>query len=78
MSRLQHELDAFADHVDVATGADRVQQLGHVRLSQGHQDFLQGSNLAVQAEDRPVAPPQWWTRLLHHSLGRQPQERRVE
>jgi hypothetical protein len=38
---LEHELDALADDVDVATGADRVQQLGHVRLSQGHRVLLQ-------------------------------------
>src|SRR5918994_6281483 len=33
--------------------------------------FLQSSNLAVQAEDHPVAHLNGGPRLLHHSLGRQ-------
>jgi len=45
--RLQHELDTLADHVDIATGADRVEQTIHVRLREGHQVSLQ-PNLAVQ------------------------------
>jgi hypothetical protein len=45
--RRQHELDALADDVDVATGADLVQQL-HVRLAQGHRGTPQRLDLAVK------------------------------
>lgn len=34
--RLQHHLHAATDHVDVATGAHCVQQLGQVKLFMGH------------------------------------------
>jgi hypothetical protein len=33
---LEHELHALADHVDVPAGADRIQQVGNVRLGKGH------------------------------------------
>jgi hypothetical protein len=34
--RLEHHLDALADHVDVAASADHLQQLGKVIMGEGH------------------------------------------
>jgi hypothetical protein len=34
--RLEDELDAFADDVDAAASADRVEQFGEIRLFKGH------------------------------------------
>jgi hypothetical protein len=66
--RLQHELDTLADHVDIAAGADSVQQLVHVKLGQGHRAPPK-LDLLRQAEDHPVAPPQWWTPPASTPLG---------
>jgi hypothetical protein len=33
---LEHQLDALADHLDVAAGADHLQQLGKVIMGEGH------------------------------------------
>ena len=34
--RLEHHLDALADQVDVAAGANHLEQLGQVIMGQGH------------------------------------------
>ena len=34
--RLEHQLHALADHIDVSAGANRVQQVGKVGVGQGH------------------------------------------
>ena len=34
--RLQHELHRFAEHIHVAAGAQRVEQIGQGRLVEGH------------------------------------------
>lgn len=34
--RLEHELHTRADHIDITTRADRVEQIDQVRLGQGH------------------------------------------
>jgi hypothetical protein len=69
--RLQHELDALADHVQVPAGADRVEQAGHVKLGQGHRE-TPSALFGRKAEDLPVAHLSGGcSRLLHHSLGRQ-------
>jgi hypothetical protein len=46
--RLQHEFDTRADDIDIATGADRVQSVGHVRLCKGHRETPFSEHLAVQ------------------------------
>ncbi len=46
---LEHELDALADHVDVAAGAVRVQQLDHARLGEGT-GFSVAARLAARPE----------------------------
>jgi hypothetical protein len=33
---LEHQLHAAADHIEIATRADRVEQLGQVKLTEGH------------------------------------------
>ncbi len=33
---LEHQLHAAADHIDIAAGADRVEQLEQVKLTEGH------------------------------------------
>ncbi len=38
--RLEHHLDAGADQIDVAAGAQRVEQLGQVKLVEGHRVVL--------------------------------------
>ena len=66
--RLQDELDAFADHVDVPAGADRVEQAGHVKLGEGHRE-TPSALFGRKAEDLPVAPPQWWMLPASTPLG---------
>jgi hypothetical protein len=56
---LEHEFHALADDVDVAAGADRVEQAGHVRLGEGHWESP-SALFGRKAEDLPVTPPQWW------------------
>jgi hypothetical protein len=68
---LEHELHTLADDVDVAAGADRVEQAGHVRLGQGHRE-APSALFGRKAEDLPVTLLSGgWSRLLHHSVGRQ-------
>ncbi len=63
---LQHELDALADHVDVATSADRVQQLVHVRLGQRHRlppklELSRSSRRSPGGPTPVVGPPGFYT-----------------
>ena len=59
--RLQHQLHRLAHEVDVAAGAQRVEQLGQGRLVEGHRGVLLRDPWSEHAEDHTVAPPQWWT-----------------
>jgi hypothetical protein len=37
---LQHQLHPAADHIETPASADRVEQLGNVRLGSGHRRLL--------------------------------------
>ena len=68
---LQHQLQPRADHVEVATGAKCVQQLGQGILIEGHRVLLM-RDLVGHAEVHPVAPSvATGSRNSHHSTGRQ-------
>src|SRR5919109_1229414 len=53
--RLQDELDALADHVDVAASAERVEQFGHVKLAKGHRE-ASFSSLWSESRRSPGGP----------------------
>ena len=59
---LQHHPHRVADQIDTLTGTERVQQLGHGRLRQGHRwVLLQCATWRYTPRITPMAPPTWWT-----------------
>jgi hypothetical protein len=59
----------LADGIDVAAGANRLQQFQHVRLVQGNQVAPLGVLVVLHTEDHLVTPFSGGPQHLHHSGG---------
>src|SRR5262249_31223095 len=55
--RLEHQLHAPAHDIEIATRAERVEQLGQVRLAEGHRRVLLREPGKVTPSITPVAHP---------------------